>query len=93
MTLVVVTGCSVLVVMGLALTRALAGPTIYDRVLAVNLFGSKTVLLICVIDTLAGSGAYLDIALVYALINYLGVIAMLRFYQPVDTQSESRGGA
>lgn len=82
MTLVAASGCAVLVVMLLAFLRALAGPTLYDRVLAVNLFGSKTVLLLCILDALYGAGAYLDIALVYALINYIGVIAMLRFYRP-----------
>jgi multicomponent Na+:H+ antiporter subunit F len=88
--LIFATGCAVLAVMGLALARALAGPTIYDRVLAVNLFGSKTVLLICILDALEGNGSYLDIALVYALINYVGVIAMLRFYQPARPEERSR---
>ncbi len=76
------TAVAILVIMALALARAFAGPTIYDRVLAVNMFGSKTVLFICVINGLSGGGNYLDIALVYALINYIGVIAMLKFYRP-----------
>jgi len=71
----------ILVVIGLALARAFTGPTIHDRVLAVNMVGTKTVLLICVIDFLGGNNEFLDIALVYALINFIGVIAMLRFFQ------------
>jgi len=71
---------AILVVIGLALVRAFLGPTIYDRVLAVNMVGTKTVLLICVIDFLGGNSGFLDVALVYTLINFIGVIAMLKFY-------------
>jgi len=72
---------SILVVMALALVRALAGPTLYDRVLAVNLFGTKTVLLISVLGFLTGRPDFLDIALVYALINFISLIAVLRFFE------------
>ncbi len=70
---------AILVTMGLALVRALLGPTIYDRVLAVNMFGTKTVLLIAVLGFLAGRPDFLDISLVYALINFIGTIAVLKF--------------
>ena len=80
MTSLGITAIAILVVIGLALVRAFAGPTIYDRVLAVNMVGTKTVLLICVIDFLGGNGDFLDVALVYALINFIGVIAMLKFF-------------
>lgn len=86
------TALAILVVMGLALVRAFAGPSIYDRVLAVNMVGTKTVLLICVLDSLGTPGQFLDVALVYALINFIGVIAMLRFFEPVDMSSPREGG-
>jgi multicomponent Na+:H+ antiporter subunit F len=70
---------AILVTMGLALIRAAAGPTIFDRIMALNMFGTKTVLLIAVIGFLTGRPDFLDIALVYALINFIGVIAVLRF--------------
>ncbi len=70
---------AILVTMGLALTRALLGPTIYDRVLAVNSFGTKTVLLIAVYGFLSGRPDFLDLALVYALINFIGTIAAMKF--------------
>lgn len=70
---------AILVTMALALTRALLGPTVYDRVLAVNMFGTKTVLLIAVLGFLMGRPDFLDIALVYALINFIGTIAVLKF--------------
>lgn len=69
---------AILVTMAVALARAVAGPTIYDRILAVNVFGTKTVLIIAVLGFLGGRPDFLDIALVYALINFIGVIAVLK---------------
>jgi multicomponent Na+:H+ antiporter subunit F len=65
--------------MGLALSRAALGPTVYDRILALNMFGTKTVLLIAVISFFSDRLDFLDLALVYALINFTGVIAVLKF--------------
>jgi len=65
----------------LALVRALLGPSVYDRVLAVNMFGTKTVLLLSVFAFVAGRKDYLDMALAYALINFIGVIAVLEFFR------------
>lgn len=72
---------AILVTMGLALCRALLGPTVYDRVLAVNMFGTKTVLLLSIIAFLYGRPDFLDLALAYALINFIGVLAVLKFAQ------------
>ena len=76
-----ITALTLLVVMALALARAFAGPTLYDRILAVNNFGTKTVLLIAVMDFLSGRPDFLDIAIVYALINFISVIGVLRFFE------------
>jgi len=70
-----------LVTMALALIRALIGPTVYDRVLTVNMFGTKTVLLLSVIAFLGGRPDFLDLALAYALINFIGVLAVLEFFK------------
>ena len=70
-----------LVAMLFALVRAFRGPTIYDTILSVNVFGTKTVLLIAVFGFLMGRPDFLDIALVYALINFVGVVAVLRFFE------------
>jgi multicomponent Na+:H+ antiporter subunit F len=75
---------ALLVTMGLALARALLGPTIYDRVLAVNSFGTKTVLLIAVFGFLTDRPDFLDISLIYALINFIGTIAVLKFLKYGD---------
>ena len=72
---------AILVVMVLALARALLGPTLYDRILAVNTFGTKTVLLIAVFGLVAGRFDFIDIALVYALINFISIVAVLRFFE------------
>ena len=72
---------AILAAMLLALVRAFLGPTIYDRILAVNLFGTKTVLLIAVLGFLFGRPDFLDIAMVYALINFISVIGVLRFFE------------
>lgn len=76
-----VASIAILVTMALALARALLGPTEYDRVLAVNMFGTKTVLLLSVIALLYGRADFLDLALAYALINFIGVLAVLKFVQ------------
>jgi multicomponent Na+:H+ antiporter subunit F len=70
--------------MSLAMTRALMGPTVYDRVLAVNTFGTKTVLLIAVLGFLTERPEFLDLAIVYALINFIGTIAVLKFFEYRD---------
>ena len=74
----------ILVTMSLALVRALLGPTVYDRVLAVNTFGTKTVLLIAALGFLTERPEFLDLALVYALINFIGTIAVLKFFEYGD---------
>ena len=70
---------AVLVTMALALIRAVRGPTVFDRVLAINLFGTKTVLLIAVAGFFMGRPEWLDLALVYVLVNFIGMLALTRF--------------
>lgn len=72
---------AILVTMALAIVRALLGPSIYDRILAVNMFGTKTVLLIAVIAAIAGRPDYLDIALVYAMINFIAIVAIMKYFE------------
>jgi len=86
-----VTALTLLVVMALALARAFLGPTLYDRILAVNNFGTKTVLLIAVMDFLAGRPDFLDIAIVYALINFISIIGVLRFFEYAQQKTVEHG--
>jgi multicomponent Na+:H+ antiporter subunit F len=78
----------ILVVMGLALVRAFKGPSLYDRILAVNNFGTKTVLLLAIMGFLTERPEFLDIAIVYALINFISVIAVLRFVEYTGRATE-----
>jgi len=67
-----------LLAMILTIGRAVLGPTLFDRILAANSFGTITVLMLAIIGFLAGRPHFLDLALVYALINFIGVIAALK---------------
>lgn len=78
---------ALLITMALTLARALMGPTLFDRLLAVNSFGTKTVLLIAVYGFMTGRPDFLDIGLVYALINFVGTIAVLKFFEYDDLGS------
>ena len=72
---------AILFTMIFALARALMGPSVYDSVLAVNMFGTKTVLLLSVVAFLYGRPDFLDLALAYALINFIGILAVLQFFE------------
>ena len=75
---------AVLAAMGITLIRALRGPTVYDRVLAVNSFGTLTVVVLALHGFLAERPEFLDIAMVYALINFVGTVAVLKFFEYGD---------
>ena len=72
---------AIIVTMALALVRAARGPTVFDRILGINMFGTKTVLLIAVLSFVTRRTDFLDLALVYALLNFVGVIALLRLFK------------
>jgi multicomponent Na+:H+ antiporter subunit F len=70
---------ALLVCMAMTLARSILGPTVFDRILALNSFGTKTVLLIAVLGFLTGRPDFLDLALVYALMNFIGTIAVAKY--------------
>lgn len=72
---------ALLAAMLLMLVRLFAGPSLYDRVLALNAFGTKTVLLIGLVGFVTDRPDFMDIALLYALINFVGTIAVLKFFR------------
>ncbi len=77
----IVSAVAIFVAMLIVMLRLFIGPSLYDRVLAVNSFGTKTVLLIAVLNFIGGRPEFLDIALLYALINFVGTIAILKFFR------------
>lgn len=81
---------AILLAMLLALVRAILGPTIYDRILAMNVFGTITVLFIAVFGFLTGRPEFLDIAILYALISFIATIAILKFFEYGDMGRSAR---
>jgi len=76
-----IAGLAICVSMALGLARALLGPSVFDRILAVNMFGTKAVLLVAVFGFFSGRHDLLDISLLYSLLNFVGVIAALRLVE------------
>lgn len=91
-----VAGVAICVTMALGLARALLGPSVFDRILAVNMFGTKAVLLVALFAFYSGRTDLLDISLLYSLLNFVGVIAALRlverdkFFANEDEESQKR---
>ena len=80
----------ILIAIAAGLLRAFLGPTLYDRVLAVNMVGTLTVLFVAVLGFMTERPEFLDIALVYVLISFVSTIAVLRVYTYRNT--ETAGG-
>ncbi len=85
-----VAALGVLLTMLLALVRAIRGPSVYDRILAVNMFATKTMLLIAVAGFLTKRPEWLDLALLYGLISFVAVLAVLRFSKYGDLGSDDQ---
>jgi len=81
MTMFAVAAIALFIGMAIVLARLFAGPTLYDRVLAANAFGTYAVLFIGVLGFLTDRPDFLDVALLYALINFVGTIAVLKFFR------------
>lgn len=72
---------ALLVALALALARAMLGPTVFDRLQAANTIGTLAMLLLALIGFLTGRPEFLDLALVYGLLNLVGTIAVLKFFR------------
>ncbi len=79
---------SVTITIALALTRSFFGPDLFNRVLAVNVAGTKTILLLVIIGFISNTNYFIDIALAYALINFIGIIALKKLIQ-INKKRES----
>ena len=90
----VVAMIAVLICMGLLIFKAITSETVFDRILVINSVGTKTVLFIAVLGFLTERPHFLDLALVYALMNFIGTIAVLRFtrYGDLSTMDENAIG-
>lgn len=70
--------------LALLLARAVIGPTVFDRLLGANTIGTLAVLLLAVIGFLTGRPDFLDLAIVYGLLNIVSTIAVLKFFEKGD---------
>lgn len=95
MTMFAAGALGLLVALGLTLARAVLGPTVFDRVQAANTVGTLAVLLLAVMGFLTGRPEFLDLAITYGLLNVVGTIAVLKFFQFGDLgdAGERREGA
>lgn len=75
---------ALIVTLALALARAALGPSVFDRLQAANIIGTSTMLLLALLGFLNGRPDFLDLALVYGLLNVVGVIAVLKFLRQGD---------
>lgn len=75
---------ALLVALALALARAILGPTVFDRLQAANTVGTLAMLMLALLGFLGGRPEFLDLALVYGLLNVVGTIAVLKFFRYGD---------
>lgn len=75
---------AIIVTIGLALARSALGPTVFDRLQAANTIGTCSMLLVALLGFLSGRPEFLDLALVYGLLNVIGIIAILKFFRQGD---------
>jgi multicomponent Na+:H+ antiporter subunit F len=73
-----------LIALALVLLRAVRGPSVFDRLLAANVVGTLAMLLLAMIGFYTGRPEFLDLALVYGLLNVVGTIAVLKFFRHGD---------
>ena len=71
----------VMVMIFLSLIRALAGPTAPDRVAAINIIGTKTLVIITLIARIYGQEFFLDIAMIYALMSFITTIGIAKYLE------------
>ena len=92
-----ISALAVLLTMALALIRALKGPSAYNRMLAANMFGTETVLLVALGGLLLEWPSFVDIMLLYAMVNFVVTVAVMRFFEYGDgaessERAEAAGG-
>jgi len=79
-----VVALALLVSLGLALARAIGGPTVFDRALAGNSIGTLAMVMLAVYGFLTERPEFLDLAILYGLLNVIGTIAVLKFFRVGD---------
>ena len=81
---------ALIVTVALALTRALLGPSVFDRLQAAKTIGTCAMMLLALLGFLDDRPEFLDLALTYGLLNVIGVIAVLRFFLQTNPDAVAR---
>ena len=81
----------------LCLIRAIIGPRLADRLVAVNMIGTMVMVIISILTVLKGEGYLVDICLIYAMISFLSIVVLTKVYtgvyrQAKDKKDETEGG-
>ena len=76
----------------LTIIRAGLGPTWFDRMIALNSFTTKIILVIAVYLFATGHPEFIDIALLYGLINYVGTLAVINYFKRQSESNETETG-
>jgi multicomponent Na+:H+ antiporter subunit F len=84
----VAAAAAILVALALVITRAIKGPTVFDRVLAGNSVGTLAIMLLAVVGFLTDRPEFLDIGLTYGFLNLIGTLAVLKFFRHGDLAYE-----
>ncbi len=90
-----VSALAVLITMAVAcFVRAVRGPSIADRVVAVNMIGTQIIIMCCVVGLMIGEGYLADVALLYAMISFLAVVSLCKVYMGVylERLAQKEGG-
>jgi multicomponent Na+:H+ antiporter subunit F len=87
-------GIAIFAMMMILLYRLVRGPTVIDRILSVNVVGTKTMVLLVIIGTIFGRvDMFVDLAITYALLNFLGSIAAAKYFRRDRTVEQQNTGA
>jgi multicomponent Na+:H+ antiporter subunit F len=79
-----VAASAILVALALVITRAIKGPTVFDRVLAGNSAGTLAIMLLAVVGFMTGRPEFLDLGITYGLLNLISTLAVLKFFRHGD---------
>lgn len=79
-----VAAIAILFALAMSIVRAIRGPSVFDRLLAGNIIGTLSILLLAVLGFLAERPAFLDVGLTYGVLNLIGFLAVLKFFRHGD---------
>ena len=79
------------VLLFLSLIRSILGPRIADRIVAVNMIGTITICIVCILALKLAEGYLADVALIYAMLSFLAVVVLSKIYLGVDLEKKHRG--